>query len=123
MQYSPHNKCEERDVEILCIHVDDIVSTRDDIVATLKLKRYLWTVLEMEEFMKSKYFMGIEGSKLSKSTFLSHRTYAITVTWNYKILGQKPPDTPVEVRPEIFADDGNLLKYLSVLQRSQVNSS
>lgn len=73
--------------------------------------------------MKSKYFMGIEGSKLSKSTFLSHREYAVTVTWNYKILGQNPPDTPVEVRWEIFADDDNLLKCLRVFQRSQVNSS
>ena len=73
-RHSNHGKC-----IYLVVYVDDIAITGDDQEGISQLKHHLFSHFQMKDWVRLKYFLGIEVAQSKAAVTISQRKYALDI--------------------------------------------
>lgn len=97
-------------IVILIVYVDDILISGGDVQGIDETKTYLQQHFVIKDMGRPKYFLGIEIAHSKSGVSLCQQKYAIDLLKETGLLGTKPADTPMDVNPSVWDDNGELLE-------------
>ncbi|XP_028118492.1 uncharacterized protein LOC114316033 [Camellia sinensis] len=98
-----------RGTTLLLLYVDDMIITSDDVDGILLLKQFLSHHFEIKDLGPLSYFLGLEISHDSTSSFLSQAKYTSDLLARAGLTDCKIPSSPLETQSRLSPLDGSLL--------------
>ena len=104
-------------VTCLIIYVDDMIITGNDEKEMATLKEKLFTVFEMKNLGRLKYFLGIEVLRSKQGIFISQKKYVLDLLAETGMIDCKPADTPIIANQKLHMEEGVKLANTERYQR------
>ena len=79
-------KKEHGNVIIVCLYVDDLFFTGNDMKMMQNFKQDMMQAYEMSDLILLNYFLGIEVSQVKEGIFISQKKYAKSILQKFKIM-------------------------------------
>ncbi|CAL9006618.1 unnamed protein product, partial [Prunus brigantina] len=89
---------QQGDVVIVCLYVDDLIITGNNMRLVVEFREALASQFEMTDMGLMCYFLGIEVKQTEQGTFISQRKYAGDILKRFRMESCKPTSTPVQER-------------------------
>lgn len=92
------------DIVIVCLYVDDIIFTGNNLEGILEFRKALTSQSEMTDMGLMSYFLGLEVTQTENGTFVSQRKYAGDILKHFKMESFRPMMTRVEEKLKLQKD-------------------
>ena len=100
-------KKENGDMLIVCLYVDDLIFTGNNLEMISEFKREMATEFEMTDIELMSYYLGIEVKQSNDGIFISQNNYAKKILKEFNMENCQPVSTPVECGTKLSRfDDG-----------------
>ncbi|XP_021986473.1 uncharacterized mitochondrial protein AtMg00810-like [Helianthus annuus] len=96
----------ERSYVVALIYVDDVVIVGNDSVKIQHTKDQLNEMFSIKDMGPSKYFLGIEVSRIKEGLVLSQRKYTLDIMRDSGLEGCKPSSFPMEQNLKLGKGEG-----------------
>ncbi|XP_019416448.1 PREDICTED: uncharacterized protein LOC109327748 [Lupinus angustifolius] len=96
-------KCDDRDMIIICLYVDDLLITGSNKAEIAAIKKSLSSEFEMSDLGRLAYFLGIEFVQHNDGIFMHQKKYILEVLERFNLLKCNSADTPVEANLKLGA--------------------
>ncbi|GKU94475.1 hypothetical protein SLEP1_g7971 [Rubroshorea leprosula] len=81
---------------IVCLYVDDLIYTGNDMVMFDKFKKSMMAEFEMSDLGLMHYYLGIEVKQSDASIFISQKKYVQDILDRFRMKNSNPVSTPIE---------------------------
>lgn len=95
------------DLLVLCLYVDDLIFTGNDVKMIEDFKASLIRKFEMTDLGLMSYFLGIEVLQRGDGIFISQKRYAEEFLKKFRMYDCNPVKTPVEVGTKLCKEGDN----------------
>ncbi|XP_069145505.1 uncharacterized mitochondrial protein AtMg00810-like [Solanum lycopersicum] len=116
-----HVKKEHGNTIIVCLHVDDLLFTGNDVKMMQNFKQDMLEAYEMSDLGLLNYLFGIEVSQVKEGIFISHKKYTKSILQKFKMMDCRSVDIPIAINEKFRKDDGEK-KVNSSLYRNMIGS-
>lgn len=89
-------KVENGDIIIVCLYVDDLIFTSNNLAMVEEFKLEMAAEFEMTDVGLMSYYLGIEVKQLDEGIFVSQKNYASKVLKDFNMENCHSVSTPVE---------------------------
>ncbi|XP_016169150.1 uncharacterized protein LOC107611769 [Arachis ipaensis] len=96
---------EPGDILIVCLYVDDLISTSNNLKIIAEFKKAMIKHFEMTDMDLMSYFLGIEVLQKDDEIFISQKKYANDILKKFQMEHSKPVPTPVEEKFKLLRED------------------
>jgi len=79
-------KKENGSIIIVCLYVDDLLFTGNDVKMMQKFKQDMMQAYEMSDLGLLNYFLGIEVSQVKEGIFISQKKYTKSILQKFKMM-------------------------------------
>ena len=79
-------KKEHGSIIIVCLYVDDLLITENDVKMLQNFKQDMMQAYEMNDLGLRNYFLGIEVSQVKEGIFISQKKYTKSVLHKFKMM-------------------------------------
>jgi len=114
-------KKEHGSIIIVCLYVDDLLFTGNDVKMMQKFKQDMMQAYEMSDLGLLNYFLGIEVSQVKEGIFISQKKYTKSILQKFKMMDCRSVAIPLAANEKFRKDDGEK-KANSSLYRSLIGS-
>ncbi|KAL0433268.1 UNVERIFIED_CONTAM: Retrovirus-related Pol polyprotein from transposon TNT 1-94 [Sesamum latifolium] len=102
---------------IVCLYVDDLIYTGNDVAIFEKFKQSMMLEFDMSDLGKMHYFLGIEVVQSPSGIFISQRKYLLDILMRFRMNECNSVSTPAEFGLKLHKDQGgkkvdNTLRYM-----------
>ncbi|KAG8487884.1 hypothetical protein CXB51_018820 [Gossypium anomalum] len=121
-------KNEVGDIMIVCLYVDDMIFTGNNLGMFNEFKKAMTKEFGMTNISEMSYFLGVEVKQMKDGTFVSQKKYTKQILRKFSMKDCKPVATPAEpgmklsvdssrepVNPTLFKSIIRSLKYLTIM--------
>ncbi|KAJ7954712.1 Retrovirus-related Pol polyprotein from transposon TNT 1-94 [Quillaja saponaria] len=91
---------------LVCLYVDDLIFTGNDVVMFEKFKKSMMVEFEMSDLGMMHYFLGIEVVQSSAGIFISQKKYIRDVLHRFQMANCNSVNTPTEFGLKLSKDFG-----------------
>ncbi|GKV28744.1 hypothetical protein SLEP1_g37756 [Rubroshorea leprosula] len=99
-------KSEDGKMLIVCLYVDDLIYTGNDMVMFDKFKKSMMAEFEMSDLGLMHYYLGIEVNQSAAGIFISQKKYVQDILDRFRMKNCNPVSTPIEPGLKLVKNPG-----------------
>ena len=99
-------KKEHGNIIIVCLNVDDLLFTGNDVKMMQNFKEDMMQAYEMSDLGLLNYFLGIEVSQVKEGIFISQKKYTKSILQYFKMMDCRSVTIPLSANKKFRKDDG-----------------
>ncbi|KAG6404541.1 hypothetical protein SASPL_136790 [Salvia splendens] len=104
-EHALYVKSKGNDVLIVCLYVDDLIFTGNNLSMFEEFKKVMTDEFEMTDIGLMAYYLGVEVKQLEDGVFITQEHYAKEILKKFKMEDCKPINTPVECGVKLSKND------------------
>ena len=99
-------KKEHDTIIIVCLYVDDLLFTGNDVKMMQNFKQDMVQPYKMSDLGLLNYFLGIEVSQVKEGIFISQKKYTKSILQKFKMMDRRSVAIPLAANEKFRKDDG-----------------
>ena len=111
-------KKEHGSIIIVCLYVDDLLFTGNDVKMMQNFKQDMMQAYEMSDLGLLNYFLGIEVSQVKEGIFISQKKYTKIILRKFKMMDCRYVAIPLAANEKFRKDDGEKKVNSSLYRRA-----
>ena len=108
---------------IVCVYVDDLIFTRNDVAMFDKFKKSMMIKFDMTDLGMLHYFLGIEVVQSADGIFISQKKYVQEILDRFQMTNCNSVNTPVEYGLKLTKDHGGKKVEHHISEEKPINLS
>ena len=97
---------EHDNIIIVCLYVDDLLFTGNDVKMVQKFRQDMMQAYEMSDLGLLNYFLGIEVYEVKEGIFISQMKYTKLILQKFKMMNCRSMAIPLATNEKFRKDDG-----------------